>query len=154
MKYKIEISYQTGNSFGIQDETEILGEWENLDIAKENLQAIKEHYKLYKEEKSVKSYRQNNKLNTHEVISKYKDNWWFVGKLAYFEKWNKARCRVSKKDYDKNPDKYIIEYEQYISCNIMNLKADNGNFYQIGCFWCGYFETLYGGKIITEENDI
>lgn len=45
MLYKIKIEYKTGNSFGSHDEEgEIEYKWENLEIAKENLKRIKEHY--------------------------------------------------------------------------------------------------------------
>jgi hypothetical protein len=43
--YQIKVEYETGDSFGRSDEQEILRHsWSNLDIAKENLQRIKEHY--------------------------------------------------------------------------------------------------------------
>lgn len=49
MKYRIKYSYNTGDSF--KTERDIVryleGEWENLDIAKKNLQRIKEHYEYY-----------------------------------------------------------------------------------------------------------
>lgn len=49
-KYKIKISYCTGNSFGSEDTEDLVElDWDNLDIAKENLQYIKEHYKQYEE---------------------------------------------------------------------------------------------------------
>ena len=42
MKYKINISYQTGDSFSNSDEESYLDlEWDNLEIAKENLEAIR-----------------------------------------------------------------------------------------------------------------
>ena len=55
--YRIKISYLTGDSFGTQDTYDYLElTWKNLDIAKENLQRIKEHYELYE---AVDSYRTN-----------------------------------------------------------------------------------------------
>lgn len=48
MKYKINVHYQTGNSFGTSEIREFLDyEWENLDIAKECLRRIKDHYAWY-----------------------------------------------------------------------------------------------------------
>ena len=48
--YDIEIHYETGDSFGSSKETETLGlVTSSLKEAKENLQRIKEHYKLAKE---------------------------------------------------------------------------------------------------------
>ena len=47
-KYYIHVSYQTGDSFKHYDtSTNIELQWDNLDIAKQNLQRIKEHYAWY-----------------------------------------------------------------------------------------------------------
>ena len=44
MKYKIEISYQTGSSFYTEDCEEFIEyEWKNLDQAKECLKRIENH---------------------------------------------------------------------------------------------------------------
>lgn len=49
MKYKIQYNYNTGDSFshtdGLEDSLEVT--WENLDIAKENIKRIEEHYKAF-----------------------------------------------------------------------------------------------------------
>ena len=43
--YDIRINYKTGNSFGRHDESDMVDlPVESLDIAKENLQRIKQHY--------------------------------------------------------------------------------------------------------------
>lgn len=48
-KYFIKYRYMTGNSFGSHEEIDTLElTWDNLDIAKENLKRIQEHYKWYK----------------------------------------------------------------------------------------------------------
>ena len=42
-KHKIKYGYQTGNSYGSEsEESELEMSWENLDVAKENLQRIKD----------------------------------------------------------------------------------------------------------------
>jgi hypothetical protein len=47
--YKIKYNYTTGDSFQSHDEEDVLEfEWTNLDLAKECLQRIKEHYRWYK----------------------------------------------------------------------------------------------------------
>jgi hypothetical protein len=47
-KYKIEIYYSTGDSFHTEDRQDLLdGTWKDLEIAKENLSRIKEHYLWY-----------------------------------------------------------------------------------------------------------
>ena len=50
--YDIEIDYTTGNSFGRERETEILGNPSSLENAKENLKRIKEHYLKYADKHS------------------------------------------------------------------------------------------------------
>lgn len=51
--YTIEITYQTGDSFGSNEETDIVGySWDSLDNAKESLQRIKEHYSYYQSKNS------------------------------------------------------------------------------------------------------
>jgi len=50
MEIKIKVTYETGNSFGIQIETHIIDElsWENMLVVKENLNRIVDHYKADK----------------------------------------------------------------------------------------------------------
>lgn len=52
MKYKIKVIYDTGDSFRNEDGVEdyLEGSWENLDVVKENLKRIEEHYKFVKNE--------------------------------------------------------------------------------------------------------
>lgn len=46
--YRIEISYETGDSFNSENRTDYVeGEWANLDIITENLKRIEEHYLWY-----------------------------------------------------------------------------------------------------------
>lgn len=63
-KYKIKVYYETGDSessSNISDIVEI--DWNDLDIAKENLKRIKEHYLWYKE---INRYRQHKSLEYSE----------------------------------------------------------------------------------------
>lgn len=48
-KHKIIVNYDTGDSFGTSpnQECDLVEEWNNLDIAKENLKRIDEHNKAY-----------------------------------------------------------------------------------------------------------
>jgi hypothetical protein len=49
-KYSILIDYTTGNSYSTNREQQIIElTWDNLDIAKENLQRIKGHYLYYED---------------------------------------------------------------------------------------------------------
>lgn len=73
-KYKINISYRTGDSFRNKDTEQMLElDWEDLDNAKANLQNIKEHYEMYK---ALEAYRR--KETDEEIFDKYKDKPWFV----------------------------------------------------------------------------
>lgn len=50
MTYRIKIHYTTGNSFNTDDYEECLEYgWQNLDMAKESLKRIKNHYKFYQD---------------------------------------------------------------------------------------------------------
>lgn len=49
-KYRIHVRYETGDSFRHYNaEMDIELTWDNLDIAKENLQRIKKHYEWYRD---------------------------------------------------------------------------------------------------------
>lgn len=74
--YKIKAYYTTGDSFG-SEETDTILElgWENLDIAKANLQRIKEHYKFYRELNDYWSRsRRTSEVIKEEVSSK---DWYY-----------------------------------------------------------------------------
>lgn len=50
MKYQIKLSYTTGNSFGSEEREELLEYvWENIEIARENLKRIGDHYTWYED---------------------------------------------------------------------------------------------------------
>lgn len=58
-KYKIKYNYQTGDSFHTETCEEVLEfDWEDLDIAKEGLKRINEHYKWYSSKNSY-SFNKN-----------------------------------------------------------------------------------------------
>lgn len=59
MKYNIKIRYETGDSFHSENTEEVLDyNWTNLDIVKENLERIKEHYKWYEQYSSIRKTKQ------------------------------------------------------------------------------------------------
>lgn len=129
-KYKIKISYRTGDSFHNEDAEDYLElEWDNLDIAKENLKAIKDHYiNVYQPLHEGYSYERHK--NQKDIHSQSLNEFWYVNT------WN-----------DGKMDTYITGY-------CLKLKADNGNLMQMRAFWCGYFEYLYGAEIETDESDM
>lgn len=123
MKYQIQYFYQTGNSFGSEDAVGILElEWDSLDIAKENLRRIKEHYTMVNEIDSAKwEIRMNKRKSSYtDIASQYQDHDWFA----------------------KHNDRNMWE-------NCIVLYTDAGNPFQFWCPWCGYFERLHSAKIIT-----
>ena len=108
--YQIEYEYNTGDSFGSSDETDILKiTWESLDIAKKALKRIKEHYEWYE-------YENNNYRYNEEKVSK--------------------------------PSWHDLKYDL-----CLKLPLDNGKEVQISAPWCGYFESLYGARIIKSIDD-
>lgn len=124
MKYEIQIEYQTGNSFGRSDETSVINDisWNDLDVAKENLKRIKNHYKW------INSY--DYWMDEPLSVPKFLKDFW-NGKI-----------------YNSNNS---------ISCDVKHyipLLTDNRKIFKCYAFWCGYFEKLYSGKIIGEENDM
>jgi len=149
MNYKILIEYQTGDSFGSNDTKNYLDlEWNNLDIAKENLQYIQEHYELYK---LVDGYGWGMpKGETKEsMIKKSSIKPWFVPKILY--KHIEHKSCIDIEIFDKLTEEQKKEFEQifdqYYATHCINLKADNGKFMQMSCFWCGYFERLQSAEI-------
>ena len=60
----------------------------------------------------------------------------------------KSWCGIPfSEDKSESSRQHIIEY-------CMRLKADNGKYLQEGNFWCGYFETLYGAEIVSEDKSM
>jgi len=72
MKFTIQISYTTGDSFGHEDVIEDLDyEWNDEEIAKENLQAIANHYRAYQwQENSWRRDEENPNID-------YLNEWWY-----------------------------------------------------------------------------
>ena len=128
MKYRIQYNYDTGDSF--KNEPDNLGTlemvWENLDVAKKNLQRIKEHYSQYKE---LNSYSYLKEKSKQEILESNKGKDWFV--------------KGSNSNY-------------YDSENCIILYSDDGKPWQFWAPWCGYFESLSYAEIIIpeEENDM
>lgn len=139
-KYRIKIDYSTGNSFGSSDTSDYLElEWDELDIAKENLKAIKEHYKF------------KNKI-TQEICKYFENNFWFVKEYQLYSISKNQAIEENKKHKYPNDTEY--RYDMYYVKQCINLKADNGNLMRISCFWIGYFENLIGAKIEIDESDL
>lgn len=141
MRYAINIRYCTGNSFGSEDtEQHVELEWDNLEIAKDNLQRIRAHYKMYTE-------IQNGRRETENILEDYKHEPWFVSKLVCIDKHGHTVPDDHSTTVSTRLD--IMQAEYYI-----RLVADNGNTMMMSCFWCGYFEQLYGAEIVGQDSDL
>lgn len=158
-KYKIKVHYQTGNSFGSENTVDFLDlSWDNLEIAKENLKAIKDHYKFYESiENTYGSY-----LTNQAIYEGNKNEWWFAGeKDRWFVDFNppskKMDWRIVHKD--KKTKKQFKDFPSEMRWNDMShyrmkLKTDSGKTMQQRNFWCGYFERLNSAEIVSNENDM
>lgn len=76
--YCIEIYYNTGNSFGSHEDRDIIPlSWENIDIAKENLNRIKEHNEFVNE-LNDSTYKIDNTRSRSEIIDSISNRDWAV----------------------------------------------------------------------------
>jgi hypothetical protein len=114
MKYKIEYFYRTGDSFHSEDKECLLEYvWEDLEVAKECLKRIREHYEWYESK-----------------VNPWADE---VERPAW---------------HSVAESRFISEHDVH---NMLNLPMDGGKEIQFWPPWCGYFETLYGAKIVIDS---
>lgn len=124
--YTIEVSYETGNSFGRENEIDTIGlQWEDKQLARKALQNIKEHYKLYQENENSWRRERTSEQILAEVVTKD----WYV---------NANKC-----EWDlKHP-----------SFHLCAAQLDNGDWRNLPMFWIGYFESLREAKVISVGDD-
>ncbi len=129
-RYKIQITYDTGGSdyhaTGVKSFIEELS-WDDLNIVKQNLKYIEEHYIAYC---IFKDYNVSKKKYA-EVLDAIKNCFWF-------EPWSTGNKKI------------------FFNDNCLNLKGDNGEKVCVrGAFWCGYFETFVNAEIVdTFDSDM
>lgn len=123
--YTIQVTYTTGNSFGSHSETDRIGQsWDNIELAQQALQHIKEHYDFYT---GRNSYR---RTTTDQLDAEAEKNEWFT-QGAYYS----------------DSDSHMKQY----SCA---AEMDDGSWMQLPTtMWCGYFETLNDARIVMEEDE-
>lgn len=151
-EYRIKISYLTGNSLGSENATDYLElTWKDIDVAKENLIRIREHYEMHR---GIGSYSYgSNKFTKEQWFAKSKDKEWFVNhpKLFCISSNNAInesdKQKVGEGNWEYRPDDHYAKH-------CLRLKADNGNSMQISAFWCGHFETLYEAEIEINNDDM
>lgn len=80
MKYKIKINYDTGDSFNSYqgEESELELEWDNMDVAKQNLQRIKAHYQL-----CLNTDNLSDRKKYKELVDAAKEEDWFTDETTF-----------------------------------------------------------------------
>lgn len=123
-KYIIVVDYKTGDSFHSYDTSTIMEDWNDIEVAKENLQRIKEHYEFYEMKNSFK-------LNYLSKVEK--------------KKWE---------DKLNNPPPFVVMTNELgVSYPSLKIKEDDGTEYTIFPAWCGYFERLYGAEVQLRNDE-
>lgn len=154
MKYQIQYEYTTGDSEHTGIEIDVLEfEWENIEVAKQNLSRIQEHYTQYQQLEN--SYPHRDKQDYLCIFENNKDKDWFVNKpllVAYSAEnekywWAIDKTQIEKVETGGYKTKYISDPST--AQNQIILYMDNGNTVQLWPPWCGYFERLHSAKIIT-----
>ena len=151
MTYKIQIDYSTGNSFGSEDTMDYVElTWKNLDVAKKNLQYIKEHYEMYR---LLNGYSRGSNKSHNDICVEHQDKVWFVSKLILFVKSRNSCIDESQRSRFEESD---LEYrfDHYYSENCIKLITDDEQTMQMSCFWCGYFEHLQSAEIVSDGSDM
>ena len=116
MKYRIKYEYKTGDSFHTREEKSILEyEWEDIEIAKEALSRIREHYKWYEYMESPRwrgkvpipkwfKVSEKNEDIMHHLINLPMDNGkevqFYAPWCGYFETLYGAEIVVSDSEYE------------------------------------------------------
>ena len=134
--YHILVEYQTGDSFSTEDTSDTLTGWTDLDIAKENLKRIQDHYSW------VAIGECRGIFCNHEVCKKASEK-----HKQYSTQWG----RFKQKEWKKTAPEFLkgLEFPEYT----IRLKQDDGSEKEKMVAWTGYFETLYGAKIISDPED-
>lgn len=119
--YKIRISYETGDSFY----TEYCED--TIEYEFEKLETANENLERIREHYEMyENYGRSYVGSYKELRKEYGERKWFV----------------DKKDRELGP---------FIALHSLNLVLDNGKEFRYSCFWCGYFEQLYGASIEESE---
>ena len=123
--YTITARYQTGDSFNSYDTSDTLEAKWTLDVAKENLKRIKEHYKAYQDRNNY--YSMSFHKEGESILEKIKNEPWFY------------------EDKDET-------YRNSWTFSVVLLEND-GSSKEYPTSWTGYFERLYGANIAALEED-
>jgi hypothetical protein len=150
LKYKISLRYETGNSLHSEEVTDSLDPvWENLDIAKDNLRRIKEHYEQYLTLNGC-SY---NRKNVNDALRSNMNKDWFVCVMKPF---HIGRNHAISEEYKKTlmDGEWENRLDEFMAEHTIRLKLDNGNDFQMTPYWIGQFESLREAEIIPDNTDM
>lgn len=121
MTYEIHIEYITGDSFGSYNEkSKIELSWQNLDVAKENLQRIKSHYLYYQELNSTLKY---SKKEIKDLVERHKNCPWFV-KDKHNSEYNLYLKLDDGTEHKYSANEWVGYFERLLSAEII---ADNSD---------------------------
>jgi hypothetical protein len=154
--FGIEYQYRTGNSFGSHRETEILElTFNSIEVAKANLNRIKEHYQQHTE---INSFDVRlGRLKIVDILEGNKNKDWFYLKeklVAYIDSPEKYTA-IDKRDEEKYIKKgYTIGsvIDVYDANSVLILYTDDGKPFQFSAPWIGYFEELLSVKLVVVDN--
>lgn len=126
-KYVINVNYDTRNSLGRDpDQNEELPiQWDNLEIAKENLKWLKEHKEYFENKGKKYFYSKESELKTKKIIEDAQSKPWYIPiNSLYSYPWD------------------------------LNLKKDNGDLVEISMSFCmGYFDSINYMEITSPKID-
>lgn len=123
MKYKIEVDYQTGNTFGSSTETREIDdvEFDDLESAKEALQILKKHHDMT--QKSIRYMSKEEQAAHNASIS--------------MQPW------AVQSDYGGG---YEFQFR-------VRTSKDSTEWVEVYAFWHGYFEQLHAARIIDVDKE-
>lgn len=114
--YRIEYTYNTGDSFGSNKETEVLEiEFPSLELAKKALKDIKDHYEFYRDSRGYHNYRKTpGEVANNLEASKLKS--WYVN--TYPE--NCLKVLIDEEKYYQFQAPWCGYFESLISAKIID----------------------------------
>lgn len=149
MEYSIKISYITGDSFSSELAIDFIEfTWKNIDIVKQNLLRIKEHYEQYQN-----IYKFNYKMKSENYLDINKNKDWFVNipELYCISNNNTIEEKYKKKVGDGN---WAYRPEHYQATKCLYIFLDDNKKVQLSAFWVGTFEQLKTIEIVVNGDDL
>ena len=155
-KYKIKYNYNAGSSLTYEEGLEELLElqFDNIEVAKQNLKRIESHYLMNKE---LNNYPKN---NDEKILKKYQNEDWFVLNekpcIYYTENGKETYQAIDTnkiKKYKKNGYKTGTFIDEHQAKYCIYLFTDKNIRMQISCPWMGYNNSLNFIEIVEDFSD-